>query len=54
MKESLITKIVDNLQISLSNMHLRVEYEDLKEPDDSFSLGLTLQNVELYTTDENW
>ena len=54
MTESLITKIVDNLQISLRNIHIRVEYENLKEPDDSFSLGLTLQNVDLQTTDENW
>lgn len=35
-------------------MHLRVEHEDLIEPDNSFSLGLTLQNIDLYTTDEYW
>ena len=35
-------------------MHIRVENEDLIEPDNSFSLGLTLQGIDLYTTDENW
>lgn len=54
MTAGLVTKIVDNLQISLQNMHLRVEHEDLIEPDNSFSLGLTLQNIDLYTTDEYW
>ena len=53
MTAGLVTKIVDNLQISLQNMHLRVEHEDYIEPVNSFSLGLTLQDIDLYTTDEN-
>ena len=54
MTSSLVTKIVDNLQISLKNLHLRVEHEDTIEPDNSFSLGITLQELDLYTTDSNW
>jgi len=54
MAASLITKIVDNLQISLKNLHVRVENEDIIEPDNSFSLGITLQEIDLYTTDEHW
>ena len=54
MTAGLITKIVDNLQISLQNLHLRIENEDTIEPDNSFSLGITLQGIDLYTTDENW
>ena len=42
MTAGLITKIVDNLQISLQNLHMRIENEDTIEPDNSFSLGITL------------
>ena len=35
-------------------MHIRFENEDMIEPDNSFSIGLTLQELDLYTTDENW
>jgi len=42
MTASLVTKIIDNLQISLKNLHVRVENEDTTEPDLSFSMGLTL------------
>lgn len=54
MTAGLITKIVDNIQVQLKNLHLRVENEDTIEPDNSFSLGITLQEIDLYTTDENW
>jgi len=42
MTAGLITKIVDNIQVQLKNLHLRVENEDTIEPDNSFSLGITL------------
>ena len=50
----MITKIVDNLQIKLSNLHVRIEHEDTIETENSFSLGVTLQEIDLYTTDKNW
>ena len=42
MTAGLITKIVDNIQINIKNLHLRVENEDTLETDNSFSLGITL------------
>ena len=42
MTAGLITKIVDNIQINIKNLHLRVENEDTLENDNSFSLGITL------------
>ena len=42
MMASLVTKIVDNLQVSLEGLHIRVEREDTSEPENSFSLGITL------------
>lgn len=54
MMASLVTKIVDNLQVSLENLHVRVEHEDTIGPENSFSLGITLQKLDLFTTDEKW
>lgn len=42
MTAGLITKIVDNIQINIKDLHLRVENEDTIEIDNSFSLGITL------------
>ena len=54
MMSALITKIVDNLQISLTKIHLRVENADPDEANNQFSMGITLQAIELYTTDKDW
>ena len=51
---ALITKIIDNLQVSLSKIHLRVENADPDEENNQFSMGITLQAIELYTTDKEW
>ncbi|CAJ0755826.1 15667_t:CDS:10 [Entrophospora sp. SA101] len=49
----LVTKIVDNLQISINNIHIR--YEDkLSDPEHPFSIGLTLSEFSALSTDENW
>lgn len=42
MMSSLVTKIVDNLQIKLTNMHIRIENEDAVDRNNQFSLGVTL------------
>lgn len=51
--DSLISKIVDNLQITIKNIHIR--YEDLncftKIP---YALGFTLDELSAVSTDENW
>ena len=54
MMSALITKIIDNLQVSLSKIHLRVENADPDEENNQFSMGITLQAIELYTTDKEW
>jgi len=53
MLNAMITKIIDNLNVSLRNIHLRIENEDTNDQDATFSIGITLQSVDLYTTDAN-
>ena len=54
MMKSLITKVIDNLQMTLTNVHLRVENEDLDDVQCTFSLGLTLRQIRFHTTDQEW
>lgn len=50
---SLVTKIVDNLQITVKNIHVR--YEDtLSNPEHPFSAGFTLAEFSAVSTDSNW
>lgn len=51
--ESLVTKIVDNLQITIKNIHIR--YEDNSVLTESpYALGITLDELSAASTDENW
>ncbi|KAL8726828.1 MAG: hypothetical protein Q9166_006444 [cf. Caloplaca sp. 2 TL-2023] len=51
--ESMTTAIVDNLQISIKNIHIR--YEDtIAAPGHPFALGLTLKEFSAVSTDEDW
>lgn len=50
----LVSKIVDNLQVSLTNLHIRIENEDDNNPINQFSLGISLQAIDLYTTNRKW
>ena len=50
----LITKIVDNLQITVKNIHFRYE-DSISHPDkELFSFGCTLEELSVVSTDENW
>ncbi|CAG8555201.1 10349_t:CDS:10 [Paraglomus brasilianum] len=50
---SLVTKVVDNLQISIKNIHIR--YEDrLSDPGHPFAIGVTLSELSVVSADENW
>ncbi|ODV94409.1 hypothetical protein PACTADRAFT_18111 [Pachysolen tannophilus NRRL Y-2460] len=51
--ESLITKIVDNLQITIKNIHIR--YEDSSVfTENPYSIGLTLKEFSAVSADESW
>jgi vacuolar protein sorting-associated protein 13A/C len=51
--ESLVTKIVDNLQVTVKNIHVR--YEDaISAPGHPFALGLTLEEFSAVSTDGEW
>lgn len=50
---ALVTKIIDNLQVVIKNIHVR--FEDSKShPKNPFALGLTLSNLSAVSTDSNW
>ncbi|MFT7811875.1 vacuolar protein sorting-associated protein 13A isoform X2 [Arapaima gigas] len=51
--EKLVTQVIKNLQVKISNIHIR--YEDhVTNPNSPLSFGLSLQNLSLQTADENW
>lgn len=50
---SLITKIVDNVQITVRNIHVRYE-DNLSNPEHPFSAGLTLSEFSAVSTDSEW
>ncbi|XP_055701182.1 intermembrane lipid transfer protein Vps13 isoform X2 [Phlebotomus papatasi] len=50
--EKLVMQIVNNLQIRISNIHIR--YEDHSAEGRQFAFGVTLKNFSVNTTDENW
>ncbi|CEG72298.1 hypothetical protein RMATCC62417_07879 [Rhizopus microsporus] len=48
----LITRILNNLQFSIKNIHIR--YEDNVSTQHRFAAGITLNELSAITTDENW
>lgn len=51
--ESLVTKIVDNLQVTIKNIHVRYE-DDSVLTENPYSAGFTLEELSASSTDENW
>ncbi|KAH8596858.1 putative vacuolar protein sorting-associated protein 13 [Bisporella sp. PMI_857] len=51
--DSLVTKIVDNLQITVKNIHIRYE-DSISAPGHPFGLGFTLEEFSAFSTDEQW
>ncbi|CAB3407867.1 unnamed protein product [Caenorhabditis bovis] len=51
--EKMVTQIIKNLQVTISNIHVRFEdkYTNRHRP---FAMGITLQKLDFKTTDENW
>lgn len=51
--EKMATQVIKNLQVKISSIHLRYE-DDLSDPQRPLSVGVTLSELSLQTTDENW
>ncbi|XP_030049580.1 intermembrane lipid transfer protein VPS13A [Microcaecilia unicolor] len=51
--EKLVTQVIKNLQVKISNIHVRYE-DDITNPDRPLSFGVSLQNLSLQTSDQNW
>ena len=49
----MIAKIIDNIEISISNVHIRYE-DSISLPGKTFAAGVTISSIELFTTDDNW
>ena len=47
------TKIVDNIEITLTNLHIRYE-DQFSIPGSVFSAGITIESLTLAAADENW
>ncbi|KAL3231388.1 Intermembrane lipid transfer protein VPS13 [Nakaseomyces bracarensis] len=52
--QSLMTKVIDNLQITIKNIHIRYEDKDCLFSKYPCSLGITLRELSAVSTDENW
>lgn len=51
--QSLVTKIVDNLQVTVKNIHVRYE-DSISAPGHPFALGVTLEEFSAISTDGEW
>jgi vacuolar protein sorting-associated protein 13A/C len=51
--ESFTTAIVDNLQISIKNVHFRYE-DSIASPGHPFAVGMTLKELSAVSTDSEW
>lgn len=50
---SLVTAIVDNVQVSVKNIHIRYE-DSVSDPGHPFAVGLTLEEFSAISTDSDW
>ena len=51
--QSLVTAIVDNLQVSIKNIHLRYE-DSIAAPGHPFAVGFTIKEMSAVSTDSDW
>lgn len=51
--ENLITKIIDNLQVTIRNIHIRYE-DDSVLTESPYSIGITLDELSAVSTDDSW
>nr|ODO02780.1 vacuolar protein sorting-associated protein vps13 [Cryptococcus depauperatus CBS 7855] len=50
---AIISKVVDNVQIHVKNIHVRYE-DETSTPEHPFAAGVTLKEFKAVSTDENW
>lgn len=51
--QQLVNKIIDNLQVSIKNIHVRYE-DSIAAPGHPFALGITLEEISAVSTDAEW
>lgn len=51
--QSLVTAIVDNVQVTVKNIHIRYE-DSISNSSHPFAFGITLESFDAVSTDENW
>ncbi|KAM8804771.1 intermembrane lipid transfer protein VPS13C [Eudromia elegans] len=51
--EKLATQVIKNVQIKITGIHVKYE-DDITDPQSPISLGMTLSELSLLTTNENW
>lgn len=51
--EKLVTQVIKNLQVQISNIHIRYE-DDVTNSNCPLSFGVSLKSLSLQTADENW
>ena len=51
--DSLVTAIVDNVQVSIKSIHIRYE-DSISAPGHPFALGMTLKEISAVSTDADW
>lgn len=54
--EKLKLRIIDNIQVTINSIHIRFENEGVQglHSEMKYSWGITLDKIEIYTTDEKW
>jgi sporulation-control protein spo0M len=50
---NLVTKVIDNIQLKISNVYIRIE-DDLSIPRQPFALSLVIGSIQAQTMNENW
>ncbi|GME91331.1 unnamed protein product [[Candida] boidinii] len=51
--DSLVTKIIDNLQVTIKNIHIRYE-DDHAFTDSPYAVGFTMSELSAVSADESW
>ncbi|KAM6426345.1 intermembrane lipid transfer protein VPS13C [Liasis olivaceus] len=51
--EKLATQVIKNVQVKITGIHIKYE-DDITDPNRPISLGMTLAELSLQTTNENW